>query len=86
MISALDFRKRLAEYKATHVQQIGQPDLLDIALRAGEKIAGIKHDRIDEAPNNQSDANVRHQLSGRQIQYLRVDQSQRNDRDRGIRR
>ena len=77
---------RLAGYEATHIEQIGQPDLLDIALRAGEKIAGIKHDRIDEAPNYKSDANVRHQLSSRQIQYLRIDQSQRDNRDCGIRR
>ena len=77
---------RLAEQEAAHIEQIRQPDLLDVALRTGKKIAGLDQNRADKAPNNKSSANVRHQSPDRHIENLRIDKSQGDDSDRHIRR
>ena len=74
-------KRDLAEYEAANVEQIRQAHLLDVTLGPREQAAGIQHDRADEAPGDKPCADIGHQLRDRQFEDLRVDQSERNDRD-----
>ena len=74
-------KRNLAEYEAANVEQIRQADLLDVTLGPREQAAGIQHDRADESPGDKPCADIGHQLRDRQFEDLRVDQSERNDRD-----
>jgi hypothetical protein len=74
----------LAEYEAADIEQIRQAYLLDVTLGTREQAAGIQHDRADEAPGDKPRADIGHQLRDRQFEDLRVDQSERNDRDGGV--
>lgn len=65
---------------------IGQPNLLDVAFRAGEQRSGVKHDRTDKAPDDQADANVRQQLPDRHVEQLRIHRSERENGDGHVRR
>ena len=68
-------------YEAADVEQIRQPHLLDVTLGTREQAAGIQHDRADEAPSDKPCADIGHQLRDRQLEDLRADQSERDDRD-----
>ena len=72
---------RLAQDKAKDVKRVGQSYLLDVALGAGEEVPGVKRHGTHKSPDDQPDANMRHQLPCRKVEYLRIDQSQRENHD-----
>ena len=76
---------RPAPDEAKDIQQIGKPNLLDIAFGARKNFSGTLQDGADETPDQKPDAHIGHQLPDRHLQYLRIHNAQRDDGHRGVR-